>query len=238
MLADDRALDDVVFGAGSVGASHGIVDALEPGAVHVSMSTVGVATVRRIAALHEAHGNGFVSAPVFGRPEAAAAAKLWVIAAGPEAEIAAVRPVLDAVGQGVLVVGEEPWAANAVKLGGNFMIAAMMEALGEVFTFGRKSGVEPATFLEILNTALFKSPIYQNYGTTIAEGRFEPAGFRLRLGLKDMRLVLEAAEAVETPMPLASLLRDNFLGAVARGEGERDWAAIASVAARDAGLDS
>jgi 3-hydroxyisobutyrate dehydrogenase-like beta-hydroxyacid dehydrogenase len=118
------------------------------------------------------------------------------------------------------------------------MIAAMMEALAEVFAFGRKSGVEPARLLEILNSALFKSPIYQNYGSIIAEQRYEPAGFRLRLGLKDMRLVLDASGAVEAPMPLASLLRDNFLAAVARGDGDRDWAAIASVAARDAGLDS
>ena len=210
--------------------------ALAPGAVHVSSSTISVALAARLAAAHEAAGQGFVSAPVFGRPEAAEAGTLWVVAAGREDLIARCRPLFDAVGQGVFVVGAEPPRANAVKLAGNFTIAALLETFGEAFALVRRHGIPPDEFLRIIDTALYQSPIYRVYGSRMAKAESEPAGFALRLGLKDVRLGLQAAGAVDVPMPLASLLRDHFVSAVARGKGDADWSALGEIIAANAGL--
>lgn len=237
MLADDHAVTEVIFGSDNSQNGDGALGALGRGAAHVSMSTISVSLSRRLAEAHRAKGQKYLAAPVFGRPEAAAAAKLSIVAAGDTREIERCRPLFEAMGQNVFGVGEEPPAANVVKLGGNFMIASMIEALGEAFALARKSGVGAKQFLEIINGALFKSPIYENYGGIIAGERYEPAGFKLKLGLKDVRLVLEAAEMAAAPMPLASLVHDHFLSAVARGQGERDWAALARVSADHAGLD-
>jgi 3-hydroxyisobutyrate dehydrogenase-like beta-hydroxyacid dehydrogenase len=195
-----------------------------------------VACSKRLAEQHAARGKAYVAAPVFGRPEAAAAAKLWIVAAGGPESIERCRPVFDALGRGTSVVGEDPWIANTVKISGNFLIAAALESLGEAFALVRKSGVDAGQFLEIVNSALFNSPLYAGYGAAIANERFEPAGFKLRLGFKDLRLVQEAAESVAVPMPLAGLLRDRYLAAMARGEGDLDWAALARIAAVQAGL--
>ena len=229
MLADDEAVESVVFG------SDGILSALAKDAVHVSMSTISVALARRLADAHASAGQWYVSAPVFGRPEAAEAAKLWVVAAGRHDSIERCRPIFDAVGQGVFELGEDQVAANVAKLAGNFTLAAMIETLGEAYALVRRAGVNPKQFLDIVNGALFKSPVYENYGRLIADARFEPPGFRLKLGLKDVRLALAAAEAERVPLPLASLIRDHFLSAIAHGEGERDWAALAQVSERAAG---
>ncbi len=231
MLADDSAVEHVAFGR-----HVGFFEALPPGGLHVSMSTISVALARRLTEAHAEAGHGYVSAPVFGRPEAAQAAKLWVIAAGAKAEVSRSRPLFDAMAQGTFVVGDDPPTANAVKLAGNLMIAAMLETLSEAYALVRRVGVSPQQFLEVVNGALFKSPLYQNYGTLIAEERFEPPGFRLELGLKDVRLALQAGEASAVPLPIASLLRDQFLSAVANGDAERDWAAVSRVAARNAGF--
>lgn len=237
MLADDAAVERVVFGgAGPAAMSFGLLAALAPGAVHVSMSTISAALAQRLTDAHQEAGHGYVSAPVFGRPEAAQSAKLWVVAAGAVDEVARCRPLFDAMAQGVFTVGDAPPTANIVKLAGNFTIAAMLETLGEAFALVRRVGVTPRQFLEIVNGALFKSPIYQSYGTLIAEERFEPPGFRLKLGLKDIRLAIQAGETLTVPLPLASLIRNHFVEAMAYGDGERDWAAIAQVCARDAGL--
>lgn len=233
MLANDAAVEAVLFGAGDV---HGALGALQRGAVHVSMSTISIALSQRLAQAHEAAGQAYIAAPVFGRPEAAAQAKLGIVTAGPSEQIERCRSLFEAMGQSVSVVGEEAWKANLVKLTGNFMIASMLETLGEAFVLMQKSGVEPGQFLEIVNGAIFKSPVYQNYGTIIAQERYEPAAFKLELGLKDIRLVIEAADAAQVPMPLASLIRDHFLSAVARGQGEIDWAGLGSVSAENAGL--
>ena len=230
MLADDAAVEQVIFG------EDGALQALRPGAVHVSMSTISVALSERLAAAHEAAGQAYVAAPVFGRPEAAEAAKLWVVAAGPAEQIERCRPLFEAMGQGLFNVGPEAQRANLVKLAGNFLIASMVEALGEAFTLVRKSEVDPGQFLEIVSK-VFGSPIYANYGRIIVEDRAEPAGFKLSLGLKDMRLVLAAADSVVVPLPLGSLLHDRLLAAMARGAGEVDWAAgLARRSAEDAGL--
>src|SRR5574340_150671 len=219
MLADDRALEEVAAQ---------ILDALPREAVHCGMSTVSPAISRRLAEAHAARWQSYVAAPVFGRPEAAAARKLWVVAAGPPGSVERCRPLFDAVGRGVTVVGAEPWAANVVKLAGNMSIAAVVETLGEAYTLMRRSGIEPAQFLEVINNALFQSPLYANYGTIIAGRRFDPPGFRLRLGLKDVKLLLEAAESREVPMPLASLIRDRMLAGIARGGGELDWSSFST----------
>jgi len=227
MLADDPAVEQ---------AAQAFRDGMAPGAIHLGMSTISVACAKWLTGEHGARGAHYVAAPVFGRPVAAAAAKLWIVVAGPEEQVARCQPVFDALGRGSSVVGTEPWLANAVKLSGNFLIAAMLEALGESFALVRKSGVEAAQFLDIINSALFNSSLYANYGGAVAKEQFEPAGFKLRLGFKDLRLVQEAAESAAVPMPLAGVLRDRFLAALARGEGDLDWAAMARIAAVQAGL--
>ena len=229
MLADDTAVEQVLFG------DRGILQALNRG-LHVSLSTVSVALAKRMAQIHSGKGQQYISAPVFGRPEAAAAAKLVIVAAGPAVSVERCRPLLEAMGQKIFVPSDEPWKANAIKLTGNFMLASMLETLGEAVAMMRKSEIDPKLFLEIVNGNLFRSPVYENYGRIIAEQKFEPAGFKMRLGLKDVRLALAAADAAEVPMPLASLLHDRFLSGVARGYGDIDWAGLAKVVAEDAGI--
>ena len=221
MLADDAAVEEALAG--------GILEALPAGAVHAGMSTVSVAFAKRATKEHAARGQAYVSAPVFGRPEAAAAAQLWVVAAGQSDHVARCAPLFEAVGRGVSVAGTEPCAANVVKLAGNFLIMAVIEAMGEAFALARASGIDARELLEVANNALFQSPLYANYGGIIAEKRFEPAGFRLGLALKDARLVSAAADAAHVPMPLASLVHDRLIRAVADGHGEIDWAAFSSL---------
>ena len=229
MLSDDAAVHEVVLG------ENGIAGSLRPGAAHISSSTVGTAMARRLAAEHAALGETFLSAPVFGRPEAAEAKKLLVVAAGAQSAIERFRPLFDAIGRQTFVAGAEPWQANAVKLCGNFMIASMLESFSEANATLRKSSVDPHLFLDVMS-ALFGSPVYANYGRLIADERFEPAGFALKLGLKDVRLVLEAALEMSSPMPLASVMRDQLLSAMAQGQAELDWSSVARVAARNSGL--
>jgi 3-hydroxyisobutyrate dehydrogenase-like beta-hydroxyacid dehydrogenase len=233
MVADDAALVDLVTGSDD---APGIEESLGEGDVHVSLSTISTTLSARLAEAHEASGQRFVSAPVFGRPDMAAAGKLLVVAAGDEAAIARVQPLLEKMARKVFVVGDDPATANLVKLGGNFLLASMVETLGEVFALLTKSGVSPAQFLEIVNGNLMGSPIYENYGKIIAEGRFDPPGFKLRLGLKDVRLVLQAADQAGAPMPIASLVRDQLLTAMSRGKAELDWSALAEVALENAGI--
>ena len=230
MLADDHAVEESILGP------QGAIQGLSRGAIHVSMSTISLELSRRLADEHRSKGQHYVAAPVFGRPEAAREAKLWIVAAGPEQAIERCRPLFEAMGQGTEVIGEEPTQANTVKLAGNFLLAAAIEAIGEAFALVQKHGLDPARLLEIVNGKLLRSPIYQNYGTLIAEERYEPAGFKLRHGLKDLRLVLAAGEEVSVPLPLGSLIRDHYLTGVARGWGDIDWAALARVSAVNAGL--
>jgi 3-hydroxyisobutyrate dehydrogenase-like beta-hydroxyacid dehydrogenase len=229
MLADDHAVDEVVFG------HNGLLAALAPGAVHISMSTISVAESERLVATHRDKRQEFVSAPVFGRPEAAAAAKLFVVPAGGPKPVAACQPLFDAIGQRTFPIGDEPPMANLVKLSGNFLIASVIEALGEAFALVSKAGVDRGQYLDILVNTLFGAPVYKTYGKLIAEEHYSPAGFKAELGYKDVSLALSAAQDLKAPMPLASLISDRFLALLAARGGDLDWSALALVAKRDAG---
>ena len=229
MLADDSAVEAMVFD------SNGIAAGLKPGSTHISSSTISTALARRLAAVHENQKQGYLSATVFGRPEAAATKQLVVTPAGPRDLIDRYEAVFKAIGRATFIAGSEAWQSNAVKLCGNFMIATMLETFGEAFATLRKARVDPHLFLEIVNS-LFQSPVYAGYGSRVADEKFEPAGFELKLGLKDMRLVLAAAEEYASPMPIASLVRDHFVDAIAHGQSELDWSSIAHVSARNAGI--
>jgi 3-hydroxyisobutyrate dehydrogenase-like beta-hydroxyacid dehydrogenase len=228
MLADDTAVRDVILRSG-------LLDRAPRGAIHVNMATISVALTEELTEEHRRRGLHYIAAPVFGRPEAAAARQLNIVAAGDGAALDRVQPLLDAMGHRTWRLGQEPREASAAKLAGNFLIAAAIECMGEAVVMAERYGVRPAALLEILGNTLFASPVYRDYGALIADRRYEPAGFRLELGLKDVRLALAAGESVRTPLPVASLLRDHLLEAMAQGDGERDWAALAEVARRHAG---
>jgi 3-hydroxyisobutyrate dehydrogenase-like beta-hydroxyacid dehydrogenase len=230
MLADDHSVESVVFGDG------GILRALPAGGLHISMSTISVSLSSRLAEAHHAAGQSYVSAPVLGRPEAAAMAKLLIIAAGPPESIARVQPCFGAMAQKTIVVSSTPPDANVIKLCCNFFIASIIETLGETFALARKSGIEASKLLEVFTGTPVTAPLVATYGALIAEGKFTPPGFSLPLGLKDVRLVLAAADAAGAPLPIANLLHDRFLTAIARGHSDKDWSAIALLAAEDAGL--
>jgi 3-hydroxyisobutyrate dehydrogenase-like beta-hydroxyacid dehydrogenase len=230
MLANDRALEEILFTPGVA------IDSLPPDAVHISMSTISVALSRRLAEAHSKKQQYYVAAPVFGRPDAAAAAKLFIVSAGPSEKIERCKSLFDAMGQKMFYVGEDAPAASLIKIAGNFMLTTVIESLAESFALIRKYGINPNKFLEVLTESLFAAAVYRNYGSMIAADKFEPAGFKLPLGMKDNHLLLAAAEDLMVPMPMASLIRDRFIAALAQGLGEADWAAIARISYRNAGL--
>jgi 3-hydroxyisobutyrate dehydrogenase-like beta-hydroxyacid dehydrogenase len=231
MVADDDALESVTFG------ETGLVRALRPGAVHISMSTIGVATAQDLAARHREAGLGFVSATVFGRPDSAAERKLFIMAAGADADLKVALPLLEGLGQSVGIVGADPSQANLVKLVGNFMLTVLVETLGEACAVSAKAGLDPKRLVELLTSTVFTAPPYKIYGPSIAAQRVRPAAFALPLAQKDNRLILEAAETLGVPLPLASLVHDRFLAARSRGFGsDDDLSALAQVALAEAGL--
>jgi 3-hydroxyisobutyrate dehydrogenase-like beta-hydroxyacid dehydrogenase len=230
MLADDAAVEAVVFG------ENGVLKSLARGQAHISLSTISVALSDRLAAEHSRAGQEFIASPVFGRPEAAEQAKLAVVVAGSKAAVERFKPLWEAIGQKLLVIGEQPSKANVVKLTGNFLIATVLESLGEALAFARKSGVDATALLDFLTSTLFNAPVYKTYGALIVEGKHDHVGFALPLGFKDVRLVMQAAEARAVPMPIASVLHDRFVTAMARGYERMDWSVIGQVAAEDAGL--
>jgi 3-hydroxyisobutyrate dehydrogenase-like beta-hydroxyacid dehydrogenase len=232
MLADDEAVEQIILGSGKV------LEALARGSTHVSMSTISVALSKRLAESHEKAGQAYVSAPVFGRPETAAAAKLFIVVAGPGEVARQCQPLFDALGQKTYVMGEDASIANVIKLSGNFLIASIIESLGEAFALVRKYGADPQQYLEFLTTSLFAAPVYKTYGTLIAQDKYEPVGFKLALGLKDIRLTLAAAESMAVPLPFASLIHDRLITAIAQGAQDADWSSFARLAAENAGLKS
>ncbi|MCA0456781.1 MAG: NAD(P)-dependent oxidoreductase [Chloroflexi bacterium] len=231
LLSDDAAVADMVFGSG------GVLNALAPDTVHVCMSTISTALGERLTEAHTAAGRAYVSAPVFGRPDAAEAAKLFIVAGGAAAAIARCQPAFDALGQRTFVVGEEPVKANITKISGNFLISAVIESLSEAFTLVRKYDIEPQAYLDLLTSTIFSAPVYKNYGGIIAQEKFDPPGFKLPLGLKDVRLAIAAGDETNTPLPIASLVRDHLVAAMAKGYGELDWSVLGRIAAQNAGLE-
>jgi len=229
MLADDAAVEGVVHG------EDGVLAGLAQDAIHISSSTISVALSKRLAAAHAKAGQRYIAAPVFGRPDAAAAGKLFVVAAGSADAVQTAAPLFEAMGQRTFVVSQTPDAANLVKLSGNFLIASVIESLGEAMALVGKAGVDKHQYVDILTSTLFGAPVYKTYGGLIADAAFEPAGFAAPLGLKDMRLTLAAAEDLRVPLPIASLLRDRFLTLLAQGGDKLDWSAIGGLAAKDAG---
>ena len=232
MLADDNAVAGVTFG------DDGILASLADGATHISSSTISAALSERLTGAHLGASQSFIAATVFGRPEAAAAGELFVIAAGDPEPVKAAGPLFDAIGQRTFVVSETPLAANLVKLSGNFLIGSVIESLGEAMALVSKGGIDKGQYLEILTSTLFSAPVYKTYGGLIAGEQFEPPGFAAPLGQKDIRLALEAAEALRVPLPIASLLRDRFLTLLANGGEHLDWAAVGALAAWEAGTAS
>jgi 3-hydroxyisobutyrate dehydrogenase-like beta-hydroxyacid dehydrogenase len=232
MLADDAAVEATAMGPG------GILQSLPEGGIHVSLSTISVVLGDKLTGEHERAGQTFVAAPVFGRPEAAESGKLAVVAAGPREAVERCKPLFEALGPKLLVIGEQPSKANVVKLTGNFLIATVLESLSEAVAFARKSEIDPAALMDFLTSTLFTAPVYKTYGGLIVDGNHEQVGFALPLGLKDIRLVLQAAEARSVPMPIASVLRDRFVTAMARGNQDKDWSVLGRVAAEDSGLSA
>jgi 3-hydroxyisobutyrate dehydrogenase-like beta-hydroxyacid dehydrogenase len=229
MLADDDAATAIALG------KEGLLAHLSKGAIHLSMSTISVALSKRLAQAHAQAGQRYAAAPVFGRPDMAAAAKLFIVCAGDSATLDACEPLFRAIGQKAYPIGTEPSAANLVKLSGNFLMASAIEALGEAVALIGKAGIDPHTYVEFLTSTVFNLPSYKTYGGLIAQGKFEPAAFAAPLGFKDIRLALAAAENLGVSMPLASLLHDRFMRLLAQGGERLDWSAIGGLAAQDAG---
>jgi 3-hydroxyisobutyrate dehydrogenase-like beta-hydroxyacid dehydrogenase len=231
MLSNDGAVEGVTF------ENKGILASLRAGTIHVSMSTISVALSERLAAAHAQAGRRFIAAPVFGRPDAAAAGTLFIVAAGEPGAVDACTPLFEALGQSTFRMGAKPQTANLVKLSGNFLSASVIEALGEAMALVGKAGVDRREYLEFLTSTLFNAPVYKTYGGLIAEEHFAPAAFAAPLGFKDIRLTIAAAEGFRVPMPLASLLHDRFVRLLAQGGEDLDWSAIGELATKDAGGD-
>lgn len=227
MLADDDAVKASVLDAG-------VLDAMPEGAMHVCMATISVSLAAEMRDLHARRKRGYVSAPVFGRPAAAAAGKLFVLAAGSAADLQVAAPVFDAVGQKTFDLGADPVAANVVKLCGNLSVAIMNETWGELFALAGAHGVVANQLVDVLTGSIYPAPIHRLYGDLIAQRAYTPPGFPLRLGLKDAKLALCAGDGAHVALPLASLVRDQYLKAMARGWSELDWAALGQVSQEDA----
>jgi 3-hydroxyisobutyrate dehydrogenase-like beta-hydroxyacid dehydrogenase len=230
MLADDAAVEQTILQSGAL-------DDAPAGAIHVNVATISVALAQRLEQAHADKGLGYVASPVLGRPDVAAAGELNALVAGPPEAVAKVRPLIELFAKAVWPVGDEAHKANVVKLACNFALASMIETLGEAGALAKAWGVEPETLYGVMTGTLFAAPAYQTYAPIIVEQRFTPPGFKLPLGLKDVRLALQAGEAKHAPLPVASLLRDHFIEAIAAGDGEKDWSALSEVAFRKAGLE-
>ena len=217
MLFDDAAYERVLFG------DNGLMDALSPGAIHMSCSTISVALSERLTAEHARRGHRFIAAPVFGRPNIAEAGRLWIVAAGADEPIERIRPLFDPLSRGVTVVGHEPRQAHAVKLGGNFLISAMIHSLSESFVYAEGQGIAPEVFFETVNSALFQSPLYAAYGKVMLHPPEQPAA-TMELGAKDLNLFRQAASARGMCLGLAERMAEIFAEARRTGLGSEEWA--------------
>ncbi len=217
MLFDDAATENVLFG------DNGLMDALSPGALHISCSTISVALSERLTEEHARRGHQFVAAPVFGRPNIAEEGRLWIVVAGAEDAVTKARPLFEPFSRGVSVVGEEPRQAHAVKLGGNFMISAMIHSMSEAFVYAKAQGVDPEAFIETINHALFQSPLYEAYAKVMLHPPEHP-GATMGLGAKDLKLLREAAASRGASLSLADNMAEIFAEAQRIGIGGEDWA--------------
>lgn len=231
MLADDAAVE-------AVWITPDLVGRMPPSGIHLNMASISLKMGKRLTALHAAAGSQYVSAPVFGRPPAAARGLLDIVAGGPESAIARCKPLFDALGRNAFTVGAEPYQANIVKIARNFLLATVIESLGEAFALLRKSGVDPAAFLSVITSTSFSAPVYKSYGRVMVDKAFTPTTFPLRLGLKDVELALEAGGDTQVPMPMADVIHEQHLDAIAHGFGEKEWAALGEYIAQNAGLQS
>jgi 3-hydroxyisobutyrate dehydrogenase-like beta-hydroxyacid dehydrogenase len=229
MVTDDKALAEVV--------KEGVVPGLPKGAIHVAMGTHSVAALREIQAAHDKGGLVLVAAPVLGRPEAAAAGQVGIVAGGPKDAVAKLAPLFQLIGRRTFDAGVKPEGASAVKLANNMVLGCAIEAMGEGFSLIRKYGVEPSTFYDVMTDGLFAAPAYKVYGGIIVKQSYAQAGFTTTLGLKDANLALAAALAANVPLPSLNVYRDRLLGAIAHGEAEQDWAVMARDQARASGLE-
>jgi 3-hydroxyisobutyrate dehydrogenase-like beta-hydroxyacid dehydrogenase len=229
ILGGDESIEQVFC------APDGAAGAMAAGAIHIGMSTISPQMGERLARIHASHGSTYIACPVFGRPEAARAGQLWLVAAGERTAFERIRPLLDKLGRGLTFLDETPAHAHLVKVAGNFLIASAIEAMSESFTLAERSGVKAERFLEVMNQ-VFRSPIYQNYGKLIADGPPETVGFALHWGLKDVKLVRATADAVSVPVPIADVLYQHLTASVARGRGDEDWLAVGEISRELAGL--
>jgi 3-hydroxyisobutyrate dehydrogenase-like beta-hydroxyacid dehydrogenase len=229
MLASDAVMR-------AVGLDDKLLHDAKKGLIHANMATISTQFAREMTASYEKHGLHYVSSPVFGRPDAAEAAKLIVVVGGADAQIKKLSPIFDAIGVRTVIAGDAPEKANLFKIAGNFMIVAALETMGEAFALLKKGGVDARQFHDVMSNSLFASRVYQGYGGLILSGQFEPAGFEMKLGLKDSDLARSAAKELGMTMPLADLASGNFRHGIDNGMGEKDWAAIADIIATKAGL--
>jgi 3-hydroxyisobutyrate dehydrogenase-like beta-hydroxyacid dehydrogenase len=218
MLSEDEVLKEVVLG------DDGILKKLPKGALHISMSTISPDTAQLLSGKHQEAGSSYLAAPVFGRPEAAAAKKLWICVSGDQPSKDKAKPILENLGQGIIDFGETAGGANVVKIAGNFMIMASLEMMAEAFTLAEKNGLDRAKVSEFFGSTLFNAPIFQNYGKAIANKQYQPVGFKSKLGYKDARLAFKLSQTSEVPMPMATAVHNRLLAAVAKGWGDTDWA--------------
>jgi 3-hydroxyisobutyrate dehydrogenase-like beta-hydroxyacid dehydrogenase len=220
-----------------VSGKNGILEKLPKNSLHISMSTVSPETSRLLAKQHKDAGCQFLAAPVFGRPEAAAAKKLWICTSGDQKSKEIAKPILDCLGQGTFDFGEDVGGANVVKIAGNFMIMASLEIMAEAYTLAEKNGLDRLKVAEFFGSTMFNAPLFQNYGKVIAKKQYEPVGFKSKLGYKDARLAFKLSQSSETPMPVGTAVHNRLLAAVAKGWGETDWAeGVGRGVSEDAGL--
>lgn len=231
MVADDAALNEVTLGSG------GIREAMSKSAVHVAMGTHSAGAIQAINAAHIEKGQTFIAAPVLGRPDAAAAGQLVIVAAGNGDAIRRCEPLFQAMGRKTVEAGSKPEAALAIKLANNFVLGCAVQAMAEGFSLVRKYGVQPQVFYDVMTEGLFAAPAYKVYGKLIVDQGYDRAGFTTKLGLKDIKLALAAAELANVPLPSGSVVRDRLIGAIAHGDGEKDWSVLAREQARACGLE-
>jgi 3-hydroxyisobutyrate dehydrogenase-like beta-hydroxyacid dehydrogenase len=230
VLADDKVLEDVM--------SQNVRERLGNGGLHISVSTISPETSRKLYTLHQSLGSHYVAAPIFARPEAIRAKVGNICLSGDKDARERAKSIVQHFAKGIFDFGDEAGAANIIKLAGNFMIGASIEMMAEAFTFAEKNGIERQAIYEMLTQTLFSAPIFQNYGRMVADHNYEPVAFYLPLGLKDINLVLQTSASASVPMPMADLIRNRFLSAIAKDRTNLDWSALAIGASDDAGLNT